>query len=471
MRRTPTFWLFFVVALVVAAVAARHGTARRQEDRAPALPGKGLPPGVQGVATCASMACHHANGPKGSKGSEYSTWIAHDPHARAYRVLFEKRSRDVAKALARKDDKGKLLPAHRDPLCLSCHVHPDPDVRGTPERQRFAWSDGVGCEPCHGEAKNWLTTHYLAEFLEQTPAKKAEVGLKNTKSLRVRAEVCARCHVGDREMDVNHDLIAAGHPRLRFEFAAYHANYPKHWREKAPRKDFEARAWAIGQLVSAQAALELLQHRATASSTNAEKPWPEFAEYNCAACHHDLKGGPKPNLGPRLAGDLLWGTWYFAMLPALAEAPGGPRSKLDLGPLDKMMRKRVPNEKKVSEEARARSRELGAWLDALERAPAQDAAQLARLVRELAGDRAGLAPTTWDGSTQLYLGLAAAYHGWGDALSPDKPPAGAKKALEALRDELEKAFPRGGTNVYDSPSNFRPSRLQAPLGELRKRAK
>ncbi len=30
-------------------------------------------------------------------------------------------------------------------------------------------------------------------------------------------------------MEVDHDLIAAGHPALRFEFATYFANLPPHW--------------------------------------------------------------------------------------------------------------------------------------------------------------------------------------------------------------------------------------------------
>src|SRR5262249_30811062 len=155
-------------------------------------------------------------------------------------------------------------------------------------------------------------------------AEKRALGFHDTKNLRSRAEACIRCHVGDREMDVNHDLIAAGHPRLRFEYGAYLANYPKHWKESADRArnpDHQARAWLIGQLVSARASLRLLAHRAEAGG----KPWPEFSEYNCAACHHDLGGKERGGLGSRQAGDLPWGTWYLALVPELARrAPGGP---------------------------------------------------------------------------------------------------------------------------------------------------
>src|SRR5262249_53265920 len=44
---------------------------------------------LQGVGSCSAASCHGYNGPKGSKGSEYTTWVTHDPHARAYSVLFE----------------------------------------------------------------------------------------------------------------------------------------------------------------------------------------------------------------------------------------------------------------------------------------------------------------------------------------------------------------------------------------------
>ena len=66
-------------------------------------------------------------------------------------------------------------------------------------------------------------------------------GFMDTKNLVSRIEQCAGCHIGQDARgglplrDVNHDLIAAGHPRLNFEFAAYHENQPKHWKSSAAR--------------------------------------------------------------------------------------------------------------------------------------------------------------------------------------------------------------------------------------------
>src|SRR5438270_762444 len=73
----------------------------------------------------------------------------------------------------------------------------------------------------------------------------------------------------------------------------------------------EGRTWALGQLASADAALALLEQRARHGA------WPEFAEYDCYGCHHGLTGRPKPG-NPRRT--LAWGSWYFAVPKALADA-------------------------------------------------------------------------------------------------------------------------------------------------------
>src|SRR5262249_45853267 len=131
-------------------------------------------------------------------------------------------------------------------------------------------------------AQLWKSTHFRQPFDRTTP------GFNDLRlNLAVRAEVCVACHVGNAEKDVNHDLIAAGHPRVRFELNTYLANSPRHWRGIRDREihaDLHARGWLIGQLVSTEAALNLLRERAS----NPAKVWPEFAEYDCYACHHDL---------------------------------------------------------------------------------------------------------------------------------------------------------------------------------------
>jgi hypothetical protein len=268
-------------------------------------------PALQGVASCSSVACHHAGGPAGAWRSEYTTWINSDPHANAYAVLRNEKSAQIIRNL---NDR---TPAAANVRCLNCHVQPG--IQNAARGEQFVLDDGVGCEACHGPAERYKSEHYRWSSLP--PQQKAQLrknfGMVNTEDLLTRARTCVDCHVGNAVADVNHDLIAAGHPRLNFEFGAYHANMPHHWRDakdKAGRPDFEARAWVIGQIVSAKAALQLLIDRADPKNG---KPWPEFAEYDCFACHHNLES-PSWRVGlhsARRPGELDWGDWYFTMLP------------------------------------------------------------------------------------------------------------------------------------------------------------
>jgi hypothetical protein len=451
-----------LLLVVTFAGAAAAGAARADGAR------------LQGVASCAATACHNANGPPGSQGSEYTTWAAADPHARAYRVLFEERSVRMAKNLK--------LPGGRPEkadLCLNCHVYPNLSSHVS-RSERFRPGDGVGCEACHGAAEQWLSTHYL-----DGPGKE---GMANTKDLRVRAEVCVRCHVGAGDMDVNHDLIAAGHPRLRFEYGAYLASYPgKHWKTQRDRDrypDLEARAWVLGQLVSAEAALKLLSHRAD-KAREGGKPWPEFAEYNCAACHHGLtgeRGRQERGFGPWTAGSLPWGTWYYPLLPTLDQQMPGKGAKDALQNLKKLLRARVPDEKRVADEAGKAAKVLRDWLESLnldkpETNPALLKRRYDRLLADLAADGQGLAaakagkdraPANWDGATQLYLGLAALRHGLSDL---GETRQGFKEDLQDLRRHLEKAFPEERDQLYNSPSRFEPAEVEKALRRIRERLK
>jgi hypothetical protein len=257
------------------------------------------PPLYVGAGSCAAAACHNANFARGASGSEYATWITRDPHARAYEALFDERSVRIQKNL------GHKTPAHEDRQCLACHVAADYDPERPPKRAPFFKTDGVSCESCHGPAQAWIGLHHHERWRTLTAADKKRVGMNDTRSITGRAQLCVPCHVGTASMNVDHDLIAAGHPRLHFEFAAFHAHLPRHWpdyKDRDPAKsargraDFEARAWAVGQLVTVKAALELLTERAG----DASRTWPEFAEYDCAACHRDLHRERQPR-------SLAWG--------------------------------------------------------------------------------------------------------------------------------------------------------------------
>ena len=113
--------------------------------------------------------------------------------------------------------------------------------------------------------------------------------MNNTKSLRVRAQICVKCHVGGPGRDVNHDLIAAGHPRLQFSMSAYWEALPKHWidaDDRAPTGPNYDCARS-GSLVRPQLRKRPFVKRQPAPGGSGN--WPEFAEWSCSACHHDLR--------------------------------------------------------------------------------------------------------------------------------------------------------------------------------------
>jgi len=260
-----------------------------------------------GVNSCSASACH-GGVETGARLSEAATWRALDPHARAYATLLSKESRRIAERLW----DGQTQ-AHDAALCLKCHVHSNYE-QASPN---FRKQDGVGCESCHGAAGEWLTPHYRPNW-------KTSLGMIDTKRLYDRANVCATCHVGTPDANVDHEMIAAGHPALRFEFATYFANLPPHWDVAKDRKanagewGFDFQAWVIGQWVSSATASELLAHRAAD-----EKVWPEFAELDCFSCHHDLQGAGvrKAAFQKDRPGKLRRNEWHHAMSEIVNHQP------------------------------------------------------------------------------------------------------------------------------------------------------
>jgi hypothetical protein len=425
----------------------------------------------RGAGSCAAAACHNGNGPKGSKGSEYTTWVAYDPHARAYEILYGEHSLRIETNLKRLASTKQAHP-EADTLCLNCHVRPgieplaeQPTKAG--QRDALLYADGVGCESCHGPAEKWLTEHYRPGWKNKSAEEKARLGMANTRDLLARGEMCVTCHVGKGDVDVNHDLIAAGHPRLAFEYAAFLANVPKHWTEKGDnaRPDFEARAWAVGQALSAGAALELLAHRADAAN---KKPWPEFAEYDCFACHHDLldqewRRGPAQTR-IRL-GAPAWGSWYFPMVPeALAEP--APRVLLDeLSALREEMARPFPNQKQVAAHAAAAADKLPPRGGKLEQS-AWGEGELTRKLVRIAADERNLSRQNWDGAAQVFLALAALQSARAQ-VDPGRRDPQLNSHIRALGLQLQfPPDPKPNTR-YDSPHDRGPEQYQKALEMIR----
>jgi hypothetical protein len=396
---------------------------------------------LQGTMSCSASVCH-GGANIGQPLSEATTWRALDPHALAYNSLLTSESAGIAKRLW--DAKTR---ADEAPLCLKCHVHPGYDRA----RPNFRKEDGVGCESCHGAAENWLAPHHRHEtWSVLTAAEKHVAGLADTKSLPGRASICVSCHVGSADAAVDHDLIAAGHPALRFEFATYFANLPAHWDVNKDKRanstqgiDFEARAWAIGQLVSAAGALDLLVRRATPTSG---MPWPELAELNCFSCHHDLqvKSGRQNarHLDKRRPGTLMWSDWYYAMLPRLDKTVSSDKPSAALNRfLDYRKAHSVPLTNDERAALATQAKDLAHLLKASAAMPVRNSNTFGTLMQRLDGVQGF--DQTWDDATQQYLALLALRQMNKDKLQPEN--ADLKRVIDKLGGAV--TFPKD----YDSP--------------------
>ena len=252
-------------------------------------------------------------------------------------------------------------------------------------------------------------------------------------------------------MDVDHDLIAAGHPPLHFEFASFHAHMPRHWPDwkdrdatKSPRgrADFEGRAWYIGQIVNAHAALDLLADRAADKA----KPWPEFAEYDCASCHQDLGASGSAKRKP---GTPPWGSYLALTARAFELVPSTsmPKSLTDLQVA--MNASFKPNRERVAKDARAAAQFYQLHLDSKLGDHPRWQNLLARLL-ESGGQRSK------NDATQTRLGVIALYNMHSDM----------KLTLPA---DLEKSVVKfAGQTARPSPHD--PEAIRTRLDLFRKRA-
>jgi hypothetical protein len=152
--------------------------------------------------------------------------------------------------------------------------------------------------------------------------------MHQTEQPLARAAICVACHVGARDRLVTHQIIGAGHPRLRFELNVFTFNQPAHYEvdedyEKRKGKIEGANLWLTGQLESARRNLELLQSPAA----HPAGMFPELAFYDCQACHHstqDLRWTAKRAGAGIRPGTLRLQKPHLVTLQAAAEAIGSP---------------------------------------------------------------------------------------------------------------------------------------------------
>lgn len=267
-----------LIALLLIAAATR---AQQPSNPATANPSTANPSTVTpttgnyvGVTSCANAGCHGSTVPLNSSRilqNEYYTWLNSDRHAHAFNVLFDKRSERIAKNMRLRKK------AYEEPVCLDCH---STYVLPTFVSGRIDREDGVQCEACHGPASGWRDDHTAPGWThEQSVAR----GMTDLPDLRVRAHTCQSCHLGDAKKEVDHELIASGHPLLAFELDNYTETMPPHW--VSGKATHGVPAWAVGEAMSFRDSLANLARHARGET------WPEFSDMSCTNCHHSLETG------------------------------------------------------------------------------------------------------------------------------------------------------------------------------------
>ena len=232
-----------------------------------------------GPGSCAATACHGGIQPRDTTKvlqNEYSTWVVQDRHSRAYAVLTQPLAKRMAAIL-------KIGPPEKAQKCLVCHAL---SVPASEAGRQFDLADGVSCESCHGPSSQWLGPHV------QTTARHADMvklGLVDNKNLVARTERCLTCHLGAEGMQVDHEMLAAGHPDLTFELDSFSSIEPPHWVEKGPDQKqpiadplYGVRIWSVGQAVQLRESMLRLSRYASGPV------WPEYTEMDCFTCHHSL---------------------------------------------------------------------------------------------------------------------------------------------------------------------------------------
>jgi hypothetical protein len=234
-----------------------------------------------GSISCDGSGCHGSTKKKQKFSipqNEYYVWYEKDRHAKAFEVLKTEDSKRMAKNLGIKTPEA-------DTRCLVCHaVDVDKDNQGA----NYALNEGVTCEGCHGPAEAWLGPHTRKDWDKK---KGAEFGMLDTKNLAKRSERCLSCHLGvNKSRIVDHELIGAGHPRLKFEMDNYSAVMPSHW-DQTDAKKKEAigelrgvKIWSVGQAVALQQQLNLLSESRKAPTVLG----PDLIHFDCFACHHEV---------------------------------------------------------------------------------------------------------------------------------------------------------------------------------------
>ncbi len=370
-----------------------------------------------GPGSCSAWACHGGIQPRDTTKvlqNEYSTWIVQDRHSRAYTVLTQPLAKRMAEIL-------KIGDPTKAQKCLVCHALSVPaNERGT----QFDIAEGVSCESCHGPASKWLGPHVQADAKH---ADMVKLGLVDNKDLAVRSDRCLTCHLGAPGLEVDHEMLAAGHPDLTFELDSFSSIEPPHWVEKAPdAKDpindklLGVRIWSIGQATQ-------LEQSLTRLSRHARGPiWPEYTEMDCFTCHHSLT---KPEdswrqaagYGTRRPGNPPYNPSRYVVFRHLARSADPATAKeleTTMTEISALVAELQPDRTMLAAKC-DRGAQLAGELARTMRDTTYDRAQTEQLMREIANDSEGISFEGERSAEQAAMALDSLYLSYANLGAPN----------------------------------------------------
>lgn len=491
--RNTVLGLIGLIVTVAMAHLAGPGTvsgqsqpsAKSDTEQKPIVPAQA----VLGSSGCNARGCHggpefQADGQRHELNwrNAATFWQRHDPHSRAYLTLKSERSAAIVAKLAGAGNTP--VPAYEDARCLACHVTPALAL-APPENaaaQRL-FLEGVACDACHTSpgrsTQDWYSAHVKGwNSPDGLPLALAEQGMHWLGTAVDRSAVCVGCHVGAPAdpakgiplREVNHDLIAAGHPRLSFEYTSYLAALPPHWTEKSRLPDgthrhqepeSQSHAWLVGQLQQSVAQLRLMEDQCRRPDS-----WPELAAFDCFACHHDLSAGADSSTDwrhrratnrKRTAGSLPV-RYPHESLSTLFAKDDGFQSHLDEFQLAC----------KAGQSAEQVAASAGRLADYLEQqleepiigAEGHDGWQ--KLLKPFGTAFESEWEMGWESSAAIYYALAAAHD---DLKNQGRPIPEWQPYFDKLRNELAFPAPADG-QIPTSPKQYRPNATGRAFREL-----
>ena len=215
--KPPVAYRSHLYALLYCSLAGLHTPAAAEQPL--------TAPRFTGSSSCASSSCHG-----GGEGKNQSlTWLRKDFHSRAHAILSTNRSARMAETLGLGDPR-------QSARCTVCHS-PQQALPGARFVAGAVRDEGVSCETCHGPAEPWLLFHTRRDV---THEQRVAAGMRELVNFHGRANACIACH-----LNIDADLVRAGHPEMFFELDGQVAAQPPHWTDAGTW--LGPRAWLVGQ--------------------------------------------------------------------------------------------------------------------------------------------------------------------------------------------------------------------------------